>query len=207
MVSKLLLAVQETIERVRLNHEPDALVTALTGRFEDIREGLGYRKSPARYGAFPIDPYSHTPAHAGARQPGMTGQVKEDVLIRIGELGVTVSGGQIQFQPELVRDDDWTTAAISWDVLDSTGTSRRIGLPADSLAFSFCQTPVTYRRSPLATASIEVVFSDGTSQRFPGTVVPEELSREIFARSNLVGSIVVHTPVIARGHRPPIQPD
>ncbi|MGV8848660.1 MAG: hypothetical protein ACOH16_03850 [Propionibacteriaceae bacterium] len=207
MVSKLLLAVQETIEGARLNEEPHALVTALTGRFEDIREGLGYRKSPARYGAFPIDPYSHTPAHAGARQPGMTGQVKEDVLIRIGELGVTVSGGQIQFQPELVRDDDWTTEATSWDVLDSRGTSRRIGLPADSLAFSFCQTPVTYRRSPLATESIEVMFSDGTSQRFLGTVVPEELSREIFARSNLVASIVAHTPVIARDHRPPIQAD
>jgi hypothetical protein len=207
MVSKLLLAVQETIQGARLNEEPDALVSALTDRFEDIREGLGYRKSPARYGAFPIDPYSHTPAHAGARQPGMTGQVKEDVLIRIGELGVTVSGGQIHFQPELVRDDDWTAEATSWDILDSKGTSRRIGLPADSLAFSFCQTPVTYRRSPLATESIEVMFSDGTSQRLPGTVMPEELSREVFARSNLVGSIVVHTAAISRGHRPPIQAD
>ena len=29
--------------------------------------------SPVR--AIPIEPYSHSPAHAGAQQPGMTGQV------------------------------------------------------------------------------------------------------------------------------------
>ncbi|MCC6494665.1 MAG: hypothetical protein IT193_00235 [Propionibacteriaceae bacterium] len=207
MVSKLLLAVQETIDAARFNDEPDALVATLAQRFEDIREGLGYRKSPDRYGAFPIDPYSHTPAHAGARQPGMTGQVKEDVLIRIGELGVTVSGGRIQLQPERVRDEDWTTAATSWDFFDPGGRARTIDLPSDSLAFSFCQTPISYRRSPLGTTSIEVVFSDGTGRRFPGTVVPEELSREIFARSNLVESIVVHTPVVANGGRTRVQAD
>jgi len=207
MVSKLLLAVQETIEHARLNDEPDAVVTELVDRFEDIREGLGFRKSPSRYGAFPIDPYSHTPAHAGARQPGMTGQVKEDVLIRIGELGVAVSGGQIQFRPQLVRDDDWTSAATSWDVVDSTGTSRRIDLPADSLAFSMCRTPVSYRRSRSATASIEVAFSDGSSQRLPGTVLPTDLSREVFSRSNRVSSIVVHTPGNGPDLGTPVQPD
>ena len=45
------------------------------------------------YGAFPTDPYSHTPAGKGAQQPGMTGQVKEDVISRFGELGVEVKNG------------------------------------------------------------------------------------------------------------------
>lgn len=207
MVSKLLLAVQETIQAARSSAETDALVAALAGRFEDIREGLGYRASPDRYGAFPIDPYSHTPAHAGARQPGMTGQVKEDVLIRLGELGVTVSDGRIQLRPEQVRDEDWATAATSWDFLDPSGTARTIEVPADSLAFSFCQTPIIYQRSPLGTRSVQIVLTDGTEQRFPGTVVPRELSREIFARSGLVGSIVVHTPALDRSSRPAVQED
>ncbi|CAN0044150.1 unnamed protein product, partial [Discosporangium mesarthrocarpum] len=43
--------------------------------------------------AFPTDPYSHTNRH-GAQQPGMTGQVKEEIVTRFGELGVRIEGGQ-----------------------------------------------------------------------------------------------------------------
>ena len=55
-----------------------------------VREGIGFNKTPAEYGAFPTDPYSHTPGHGGAQQPGMTGQVKEEILTRWGELGLRV---------------------------------------------------------------------------------------------------------------------
>ena len=61
-------------------------------------EGIGVNKSPELYGAFPTDPYSHTPAGKGAQQPGMTGQVKEDVISRFGELGVEVNNGIIKLQ-------------------------------------------------------------------------------------------------------------
>ena len=54
-------------------------------------------KSPELYGAFPTDPYSHTPAGKGAQQPGMTGQVKEDILSEVLEIGVFVKEGLIQF--------------------------------------------------------------------------------------------------------------
>ena len=74
MVSKLLLAVGETIER----DGNDRLVR----QYAEIREGIGSHKNPAEYGAFPFDPYSHTPSMAGAQQPGMTGQVKEDIISR-----------------------------------------------------------------------------------------------------------------------------
>jgi len=36
--------------------------------------GSAFNKTPAEYGAFPTDPYSHTPGHGGASQPGMTGR-------------------------------------------------------------------------------------------------------------------------------------
>ena len=67
-----------------------AICQRLGGLYYRVREGIGFNKTPAEYGAFPTDPYSHTPGHGGAQQPGMTGQVKEEILSRFGELGVRV---------------------------------------------------------------------------------------------------------------------
>jgi hypothetical protein len=58
----------------------------LASQYRHVRAGLGFTRSAAAFGAFPTDPYSHTPAHAGRQQPGMTGQVKEEILTRFGEL-------------------------------------------------------------------------------------------------------------------------
>lgn len=93
MVSKLQLAVAENI--VRFEQEDPSVVPALVGYYRDIREGVGAHKSAADYGAFPFDPYSHTPFFAGAQQPGMTGQVKEDILSRFIELGIREKEGVI----------------------------------------------------------------------------------------------------------------
>ena len=60
-----------------------------------VRDGLGYRKDAAAHGAFATDPHSHTTAEGGAQQPGMTGQVKEELLTRWGELCLRVQGGRI----------------------------------------------------------------------------------------------------------------
>jgi hypothetical protein len=88
MVAKLLLAVQERTIEVEADGRDEAVLERLTAAYRRVRDGLGFRKDPATYGAFPTDCYSHTPAHAGAQQPGMTGQVKEEVLTRAGELGL-----------------------------------------------------------------------------------------------------------------------
>jgi hypothetical protein len=102
MVSKLLLAVQENLRWAEAEGAPRAVRAALLAHYRRIRAGLGPAKTPAEYGAFPTDPYSHTPRHAGARQPGMTGQVKEELLTRLGELGVRVEGGRLVFGPGLL---------------------------------------------------------------------------------------------------------
>ncbi|MBK6714781.1 MAG: hypothetical protein IPG57_06720 [Burkholderiales bacterium] len=99
MVAKLLLAVQE---QVFVAHDAGAPeLPALVAHYRRVRDGLGYRKSAAEYGAFPADPYSHTPGEGGAQQPGMTGQVKEEILTRWGELGLRLAGGRIHFCPVL----------------------------------------------------------------------------------------------------------
>ena len=109
MVSKLLLAVQENHERAVAEGADADVVAGLADAYEDVRLGLGYCKTPDVYGAFPVDPYSHTPAGKGARQPGMTGQVKEEILTRLGELGLRVEGGRVVVRPVLLRADEWTT--------------------------------------------------------------------------------------------------
>ena len=105
MVSKLLLAAQETFFRAVDSGAARPSLQKLAGCYYDIRSGIGDYKSPREYGAFPMDPYSHTPAHTGARQPGLTGQVKEDILCRMGELGIFVQDGQIHFCPALLKKD------------------------------------------------------------------------------------------------------
>ena len=117
MVSKLLLAVGETM--MREGNE------RLRKHYMAIREGIGAHKQPAEYGAFPFDPYSHTPTMAGAQQPGMTGQVKEDIISRFFELGVSVHDGQISFYPTMLTDADFVNG---------------------ELRFTYCGTPVIYRK-------------------------------------------------------------
>ena len=76
MVSKLLLAVMETVKQAEEAGASAEVLAGLQAAYYDVREGIGFNKTPEVYGAFPTDPYSHTPGFAGARQPGMTGQVK-----------------------------------------------------------------------------------------------------------------------------------
>jgi hypothetical protein len=100
MVAKLLLAVQERVFDAADRKAPE--LPALVAHYRRVRDGIGYRKTPAEYGAFPADPYSHTAGEGGAQQPGMTGQVKEEILTRWGELGLRFEGGQIRFDPVLL---------------------------------------------------------------------------------------------------------
>jgi hypothetical protein len=100
MVAKLLLAVQERVFEASDQNAPE--LPALVAHYRRVRDGLGYKKSAAEYGAFPADPYSHTPSEGGAQQPGMTGQVKEEIITRWGELGIRFEAGLIRFDPVLI---------------------------------------------------------------------------------------------------------
>ena len=192
MVSKLLLAVQETVERAVAGREPNATVNALVAAYEDVRAGLGYCKPAAVYGAFPADPYSHTPAGHGARQPGMTGQVKEEVLTRLGELGLRVEDGQVVFRPIQLRAAEWQESPATFQYVDVLGDVATLDLMPGSLAFTFCQVPVVYRRGDALT--VRVVRADGLAVDCPEGRVPAGLSASIFQRTGTVDMIEVRTP-------------
>jgi hypothetical protein len=189
MVSKLLLAVQETFLRARAEGEPDALVQALADAYYDIRSGIGFNKTPDVYGAFPTDPYSHTPAGRGARQPGMTGQVKEELLTRRAELGAFVTQGIIFFDPVLLRDEEYTTAAATFEYVDVEGQDQTIDLPAGSLGYTFCQVPVVCIASE--EEGIEVAYADGRIRKKVGSRLDPKASRHIFSRDGRVKQVTV----------------
>ncbi len=192
MVSKLLLSVQETLERAVADGESSATVQALTAAYEDVRVGLGYAKPAAVYGAFPIDPYSHTPAGHGARQPGMTGQVKEEVLTRLGELGLRVQDGQIVFAPNQLRASEWLAVPVTFEFIDVLGRPRQVELSAGCLAFTFCQVPVVYHRAE--SLSVQVHLAEGTVVDCSGARIGVDLSASIFERRGTVARIEVRIP-------------
>ena len=189
MVSKLLLATQETYCRAAANGENPASLQELAERYYDIRSGLSFNKPPDVYGAFPTDPYSHTPGGKGAKQPGMTGQVKEEILTRLGELGLFVNAGRITFSPTLLRQSEFLAQAQTFRYVDVAGQTRELALPAGSLAYTFCQVPIACRAA--SAPQITVTFRDGRTQTIDGGSLDADLSEQIFQRTGQIAHIAV----------------
>lgn len=188
MVSKLLLAVQETI--LRTQGEPST--AKLIERCADIRSGQCFNKTPAQYGAFPTDPYSHTPAGEGAKQPGMSGMVKEEILARQAELGFTIVKGCITFDFLLFDRSELLQAPSCYNFLNTAGEWEKIDFPAGSLAYSICQVPVILQASH--TPTIQVYLKDGTVSHIEGSRLDLANSRHIFERDGAVHHLVAAVP-------------
>jgi hypothetical protein len=189
MVSKLLLAVQECYQQAEDEGTVPDVAAALATVYYDIRQGLGFNKSPAEYGAFPGDPYSHTPIGGGARQPGMTGQVKEEILSRFGELGISVRNGTLCFKPTLLRSDEFLDGASEFSYIDLEGERKTLPLPPGSIAFTLCQTPIAYLRG--ADAKIELLLAEGRTVTIDGDCLDVATTKHIFDRDGQVTLIRV----------------
>ena len=189
MVSKLQLAVQETCLSAIENKASEITVGKLLEHYYEINAGIGVHKSPALYGAFPTDPYSHTPFGKGAQQPGMTGQVKEDVLCRFGELGVKIKDGLLEFSPELLREGEFLQQVSVASYFDLKNQNHEIELQPNQLFFTYCQVPVIYEKSLQNT--IEVFFEDGNKEVIQGNLLTQALTTEVFCRTGKIQKIHV----------------
>ena len=194
MVSKLLLATGEVFEAALESDAKDDVLERLGSLYYRIRDGLGFNKQPGDYGAFPMDPYSHTPKHAGARQPGMTGQVKEEIIARFGELGLSVMDGAIRIDPRLLRPCEFAPYAGTFQYLDVNGDWQEIELPANALAFTWCQVPFIYQLDDDATPSLSVTDRDRHVTHLTDSALPADISRDLFARNGQVRQINVVLP-------------
>jgi hypothetical protein len=194
MVSKLLLAVQENFFLAVDQGADPATCRRLGQLYYRVREGLGFNKSPSEYGAFPTDPYSHTPGHSGAQQPGMTGQVKEEVLSRFGELGLRVSGGEVRFDPRLLRAGEFAGQPQRFRYLDVDGRWQEIGVPAPGLAFTWCQVPVVYQLLRDDSPRVTITGRDGSVATHAGLALPSGAGADVFTRSGRIRSVSVGIP-------------
>ena len=167
MVSKLLLAVQENFQTA-LASGNKAESDRLAEIYYQVRNGLSFNKTPELYGAFPTDPYSHTPYMQGAKQPGMTGQVKEEVITRWGELGMEIKEGKVAINPALLCKKEF----------DSNG----------KLYFTRFGTEFEYKLADVAKCNIMVDGSAGKD------ILSEQDSKELFMRNGKIKKITVEIP-------------
>ena len=189
MVSKLILAVEENCWDAINSEADDAQINELIDLYYDVREGLGTHKTAENYGAFPSDPYSHTPGGAGAKQPGMTGQVKEDILSRFGELGIFVEEGQLKIRTGLLKKSEFLTADDSFSYVDINGNENNLSLESGSLAFTYCQVPFIYQLADME--SLNVYFTDGSQSEFNELSLTKELSSKLMNRTGEIERIEV----------------
>ncbi|MCA9322593.1 MAG: hypothetical protein KDB53_17760 [Planctomycetes bacterium] len=191
MVAKLGLAVQEASHRAGRSGDPQA--HRLGRLYYRIREGLGFEKTSRAFGAFSTDPYSHTPSFAGASQPGMTGQVKEETIARLGELGIRWHDGVLHFEPRLLRRREFFDRPTSALVSAGRSGAGDTDAPARGLCFSHCGVRVVYR---LGNAECRMVVrtTDGVEHSLDGLVLSTEWSREVAMRTGEVREIDVTIP-------------
>jgi len=188
MVSKLGLAVSENFFAAREAGESRKVVDALAAHYRAIRRGIGAEKSPAQYGAFPSDPYSHSPENAGVKQPGMTGQVKEDLLARFAELGVHIEDGRLGFRPALFDRGELLPDPSELRFVDLGGEERTLAVPANAYAFTFCQVPVICEAG--LEDCVEVRRAGGQSQVVAGSDLDAGTSQAIFSREGTVEAVI-----------------
>jgi len=189
MISKLLLVVQENFFAALTEGADEETRNRLGRLYYRVREGLGFNKTPDEYGAFPTDPYSNTPKHARAQQPGMTGMVKEEVLTRFGELGVRVNEGAVHFELALLRVREFLASPQVFRFLDVDGQWQELAVPKSGLAFTWCQVPFVYRLDDSAETAMTVTLDDGSDVTPIGLTLPTELSAELFLRSGRIRQV------------------
>lgn len=187
--SKLRLAVLETLSReAKFGANRDAFNT-LKQYYSFICDGLCYNKTASEWGAFPSDSYSHTPYTGGASQPVMTGQVKEDIIARFTELGITFSDGCIIFRPELVNTSDILYESSEFEYIGQDDVKRCIDLPAGAYALTLCQVPII---CAIGTGnSVTLIDNEGVSKTYDTLRINAEHSRDIFSRNGRVKEIHV----------------
>ncbi|GAC16427.1 hypothetical protein GLIP_3816 [Aliiglaciecola lipolytica E3] len=189
MVSKLLLAVKEQFFQAIDDEQSEQVIHRLGELYYQVRKGIGFNKTPEEYGAFPTDPYSHTPKHAGAQQPGMTGQVKEEILTRFAELGLHVNKGRVYFNPALLRAQEFTKEPTQFTYLDVDGQWQKLQLASNSIGFTWCQVPFVYHLKEQGNAEIRLDFVDGESENLHQNQLSDEQSQMLFNRTGQIRKV------------------
>lgn len=191
MVAKLLLAVQENLIRAADANASHSVLDALHTHYRAIRSGMGFQKSPEEFGAFPLDPYSHTSGDGQAQQPGMTGAVKEEILTRFGELGLRIDRGRLRFDLRWLEERELTRTRSTLHFTSLYGKETELPIDQGDVAFTLAQTPIVYCKN-MPTGSIRVFDHHSNLLHLSiGNVLPVEWSQSVFSREGKIGLIEI----------------
>ncbi len=163
--AKFALAVLETAQRTSKSGED---IKAIYAAYNKLLQGFIYRKSPSECKALPLEPYSHTSFNKKSEQPGMTGQVKESIIMRRGELGVLVENGEIIFEPKFIREDEFADC--------------------DEVKFSCYGLPFSYKKTGQVSVKI---CKNGEKITLSELAIPKSISSGIFNRNGEIKSVEV----------------
>ena len=163
-------------------------IDRLIDHYYKIYNGIGPKKSPSCTVLF-LQTLIRIRLGEGVQQPGMTGQVKEDLLSRSGELGVRVKEGILCFDPELLRSEEFLDHKQVFYFINIHQKKSEILLAPKSMAFTVCQVPVVYQKSDENV--IEVHAKDGSVTHLKGKQLNFKISQAIFRRSGKYEKIVV----------------
>ena len=103
----------------------------------------------------------------------MTGQVKEEVLTRWGELGVDIQNGCACFNPKILKKSEF--------------------FDDGQLHFTWCNTKITYKLVQNAAETLKISVN-GTSRDYDvkqGAFLTEEETAELFSRNGKLCKIEV----------------
>ena len=194
MVSKLLLATQEMFYNATANNEDKDTLISLGTLYYKIRSGLSAEKTAKEYGAFPYDPYSHTPKNKGAQQPGMTGQVKEEIITRMSELGCKVLSGKLTFNISLLRKSEFLKEKSIFKFMNVQKNLKSIEIMKNQIAFTYCQVPIIYSQTD-QNWKTTLLYKDNEDVIINDNVLNEQITYDILSRSGKIIEIHVECPI------------
>jgi hypothetical protein len=123
----------------------------------------------------------------------MTGQVKEEVITRMGELGLSVEAGQLAFEPLLLKRREFLRQPADWKYVDVAGRWQSLPLAAGNLAFTVCQVPVVYELAEDGPAVV-VALVEGELETAVGLRLSARTSAAVFERTGEVKLIRAAIP-------------
>ena len=109
----------------------------------------------------------------------MTGQVKEEIITRMGELGCIVNRGKLIFNPSLLRKSEFLKERSDFSYVNVHQELCKIELMKNQLAFTYCQVPVVYELTSRE-EKILVSFENNETESFIGSSLPANLSNKIW---------------------------
>jgi hypothetical protein len=116
----------------------------------------------------------------------MTGQVKEEILTRWGELGVRIANGHVRFRPRLLRALEFCDTPSTLRYLDVDGSWQHLAVPAGALAFTWCQVPVLYRIDGQGDPALTITYADGEPRVSHTAELSPQDSAALFLRNGRV---------------------